>query len=170
MKRFSSNPVNLARWVPILMAVLLTAQIAGAQSAARSDAAASDVREIDVVRDASDLPRDIRPRPIDDNTADTLLLFTNNDPDPVRVKCLARNTYGEVIGRARTGIAGNGLSYLRASDLSYGRDFVGHAECKTSGHTTATSVFVGPDLTNLDVQSRQSGHVTLHDFPAIATY
>ena len=170
MKRFSSTPKNLARWIPILMGVLLTAQIAGAQSADLSDDGVSGVRDINVVRDASDLPRDIRPRPIDEDTADTALLFTNNDATHVRVKCIARNMHGEIIGRLRTRIAGNGLAYLRASDFSNGRDFVGHAECKTSGHTSGTAVLVGLNVTNLDVESRQSGHVTLHNFPVIATY
>ena len=134
------------------------------------DPAELAVPEIEVERLGEDLRDEIRPRPVDTDVADTALVFTNHTGGVVYVKCVARDQGGNVVGRTRTRLPANGLRYLRASDFSNDRDFVGHATCKSTGHVTATGMLFGEEITDLPSQSRRQGRGMLHQFPLIATY
>jgi len=135
-----------------------------------ADPAVLAVPEIDVERDGDALRDEIRPRPVDTDIADTALIFTNQSADVVHVKCLARDQGGSVIGRTVTRVPANGLRYVRASDFSDGRDFVGHADCKSNGRVTATAMLFGAEISDLPTTSRRRGRGMVHDFSLIATY
>ena len=184
MKTLHTDSRTLLRWTSTaLLAALLWAPLADAQPARRGPAlrpspavlpplagAELQVPEIDVDRDGDALRDEIRPRPVDSDIADTALVFTNLTGNHVDVPCIARDQSGSLIGRTRTRLPARGLRYLRASDFSDGRDFVGHAECKSNGHAAATAVLFGAEITDLPATSRRRGRGMHHRFPLIATY
>ncbi len=108
---------------------------------------------------------------VDRDIADTALVFSNATGGRVVVRCMAIGGNGQVLGRARTVIPGNGLRYLRASDLSGGVDFVGSAVCRANGRTDGSVVFLARSaITSLDVKRRYRLGVTSFKFPVVASY
>ena len=122
-----------------------------AQSLPVDSAALIDRGSVDLLADLEDSTHR------DTDSADTALVFTNKGYTRVGVWCTAYDSDGHVVGRADTSVPGNGLRYLRASDFSDGRDFVGHAECKSNGHAAATAVLFGAEITDLPATSRRRG-------------
>ena len=124
---------------------------------------------VQIVRDATDLAIDLRPRPVDDvDVADTALVFTNLGARGSRVKCVAFGKNGAPVGRAWLKLPALGLRYLLASDLSNDRDFVGHAQCAVAAGVKGSAIFLGPGLTDLPVLNPAApGRVR---FPLVATY
>jgi len=183
MKNLRTNSKTLVGWATTaLLVALMWAPAISAQPARRGmapravpvrpavDPAELDVPQIDIERDGDALRDEIRPRPHDTDVADTALVFTSHVAQVVYVKCVARDQSGTVVGRTRTRLPARGLRYLRASDFSDGRDFVGHADCKSSGHVTATGILFGAEITDLPSKSRRRGRGMQHEFPLIATY
>ena len=148
----------------------LAALAACAVLVAPAQATAQSVAEVDIERDADALRDEIRPRPKDVDVADTLLVFTNTSGGRAIVRCAAYDASGAAVGRTRTLVPGNGVSYIRASDLSHGRDFVGHAVCGTQHHLIPSSIFLGPQIENLNVRVAPHEGATYLRFPLIATY
>ena len=136
---------------------------AAAQSLPVDSAALIDRGSVDLLADLEDSTHR------DTDSADTALVFTNKGYTRVGVWCTAYDSDGHVVGRANIYVPGNGLRYLRASDFSDGRDFVGHAECKSNGHAAATAVLFGAEITDLPATSRRRGRGMHHRFPRIAT-
>ena len=138
-------------------------------SPARVDVA-DDVTEVDVARDGAELQDEIRVRPADVDIADTALIFTNTTGQLGGVRCIARTQDGAVVGRTFTALPPNGLRYVRASDFSEGRDYVGHATCISKGRPVATAVLFGEEITDLKTETTRRGRYMVHRFPVIATY
>ncbi len=108
---------------------------------------------------------------VDRDVADTALVFTNATGRRVMVKCVAIGANGNMLGRAHTHIPGNGLRYLRASDLAGGADFVGSAVCKADGNAAGSVVFLTRSaITSLGVKQRHRLGVTRFKFPLVASY
>ena len=183
MKNLRNNSRALVGWATTaLLVALLWAPSISAQPARRGiaprpmpvrpavDPAELAVPEIDVERDGEALRDEIRPRPVETDIADTALVFTSHAADVVRVKCVARDQSGTVVGRIVTRLPAHGLRYIRASDFSDGRDFVGHADCKSDGRITATGMLFGVEITDLPTKSRRRGRGMVHEYPLIATY
>lgn len=144
-------------------------RIKGIPSPARV-AVNEDAPEIDVARDGAELQDEIRVRPTDVDIADTALIFTNTTAQQGGVRCIARGQDGAVVGRTYTTLPPNGLRYVRASDFSEGRDFVGHAMCVSKGRPVVTAVLFGEEITDLKTKTRRRGRYMIHRFPVIATY
>ena len=123
-------------------------------------------------RGADDLLADLEDSThLDRDIADTALVFSNATDLPVVVKCAATDANGNILGRAHTHVPGNGLRYLRASDLAGGVDFVGSAVCKADGRADGSAVFLAPSaITSLKVKQRARRGVTLFRFPVVASY
>lgn len=187
MKNLRTDYGTLMGWATTtVLAALICAPAISAQPARRGmapraaarpvperpavDPAVLAVPEIDIDRDGDALRDEIRPRPADTDIADTALVFTSHVAKVVDVKCVARDQSGSVVGRIRTRLPAHGLRYLRASDFSDGRDFVGHAKCKSNGHVTATGMLFGAEITDLPSKSRRRGRGMQHEFALIATY
>lgn len=168
-------------WIPALLAgALLCAPAAWANPTA---VRASDVTRVpDVVaepdpgplvevdRDGDQLRDEIRPRPTDVDVADTALVFTNRSLRPVEIRCISRGHNGAIIGQAGTQVPASGLRYIRASDFSNGRDYVGSAECKSDRRIISSAILFGEEITRLDSKSRRRGRGMNHFFPVVATY
>ena len=154
------------RWIVVAMAVALSVPLVA------SAEAASDSTEVEIDRNADTLRDVIRPRPKDIDVADTVLIFTNTGPGPARVKCVAYDPSGVPIGRARLHVPGNGLKFMTASDLSNGRDFIGHAACNSQQHVMPSAIFLGPqtEIENLNVRVADHDYTTRIRFPLVATY
>jgi len=169
-------------WVPALLAsALLCAPAAWANPTAvraadvartplAAAAAVTDVPVVEVDRDGDQLRDEIRPRPVDTDRADTALVFTNRSQGVVQVRCMSRTHNGEIIGQAGTQVPPNGLRYIRASDFSEGRDYLGSAECKSDRRVLSSAILFGEEITRLDSKSRRRGHGMNHFFAVVATY
>ena len=174
-------------WIPALLAgALLCAPAiwANPSSLSASDAArvstsprdrvvavpADDVPVIEVDRDGDQLRDEIRPRPIDTDRADTALVFTNRSNRAVEIRCISREHNGSIVGQAGTAVPPHGLRYIRASDFSGGRDYLGSAQCKSDRRVSSSAILFGEEITQLDSESRRRGRGMYHFFPVIATY
>ena len=108
---------------------------------------------------------------LDRDIADTVLVFNNRTGRRAGVWCAAYDADGNILGRADTYVPGNGLRYLRASDLSGGVDFVGSAVCKARGRLEGSVVFLAPSaITSLKVRQHERRGVTHFRFPLVASY
>lgn len=147
--------------IQIAIAALLLAPIASAKTAVEAD----DGVEIDL--DARALQDELRPRPVDTDVADTVLIFTNFGKD-ARVRCVGFDRNGEPVGRAWAKVPSLGLRIILASHLSDGRDFVGHAQCGVPKGVKGTAIFLGPALTDLPaINPKKAGRI---QFPVVTTY
>ena len=104
------------------------------------------------------------------DVADTILVFTNTHPNRRNVRCVAYDRSGTPVGRTVTRLPGNGQRYILASDLSNGRDFIGHAVCNAGGVVLPSAILVGPEIENLGATVYQLESSTRIRFPLIATY
>jgi len=170
--------------IPVLLlagACMITAQNAFAEQSAAGPSTekvyAGEVKteiqrlgEVVIDRGLDTLPDDIRP-PIDPDTADTVLVFTNLGSTYAAVKCVAFNRNGRPIGRTATRVPALGVRYVTASDISDGLDFIGHVQCARSGRIVGSAVFVGPGFTDLPVihpsSSQDAGRIR---FPLVVHY
>lgn len=164
-----THPNALIVGLALLFAVAASpsaAQDLVANDAIVSDEIASDVPEIS--RDPSDLAPDLRP--IDEDVANTALVFTNWSGRDTAILCVAFSGEGRRIGRRWIKVPSNGTKYLLASDLSGGRDFVGNAQCSGEARIHGTAVFLGAGFSDLPVSNvdhRGDGRIR---FPLVATY
>ena len=127
--------------------------LAGGAAHAQDDALA--LPAVEIGRDVAALSDEIRPRPKDIDVADTILVFTSSNRRVRVVRCVARDGQGQAVGRTLTRVPAHGQSYIRASDISNGQDFVGHVQCSTrGGRIMPTAVFLGPEITDLPAHSR----------------
>ena len=126
----------------------------------------------DEARDEAQLKLDMRNAiERDTDVANTALVFNNTSGEDSFVACTAYGANGRVLGRKTAFVPGRGVRYLRASDLSNGRDFVGSAVCAVRVRMAASAVFLAPGaLTNLDVLQAGPWDDSQIRFPLIATY
>jgi len=158
-----SNSLRIPLLGLALIGVLSTVSTAAAQMDSR-------LPVVDVERDTDALRDEIRPRPHDVDVVETVLVFTNATAVERRVLCTAYDRSGAGVGRTLTGVPANGARYIRASDFSNGRDFIGHAVCNTSGLVMPSALLVGPELENLNTRIDQREDATRLRFPLIVTY
>lgn len=130
----------------------------------------SDIETIEVDRNGDELRDEIRPRPTDVDITDTALVFTNRSHKVVKVRCISRTQDGAIIGQATTTVPAYGLRYIRASDFSEGRDYVGSAACKSNGRVVSGAILFGEEITQLNSDSRRRGRGMAHFFPVVVTY
>ncbi len=143
--------------------------LAVAPSAAAEDMLDTGDAGIEITRDAADLAHRLRPLPPQDaDVADTALVFTNESGSAARVRCVGFNKNGRAVGRAWVAIPSLGLRYLLASDLSYGRDFVGQVQCAAPVRIKGTAVLLGQNVTDLPAFQVRGTFGRLR-FPVVAT-
>ena len=159
----------LAAGLAVTAVLAAPAQAGPAGEVAAVDAVA-DQEAIEVDRDAVDLRTHIRDRSLNPDSVDTAVVFTNTRATPALVKCVGFDDRGRIVGAARTRVPGNGLRYLRASDIAHDRDFVGSVLCKSNGRVVGSALLVGAHLTDLEVRERRRRTWTLLRFPLVATY
>jgi hypothetical protein len=155
----------LTMGLPVICLILA----ASATPAAAQELDAVEVAgEVEVDRDADALQADLRSvTDHDRDVVDTALVFNNLGAERVAVACRGFDKNGNYVGGAIARIPGHGLRYLRASDLSNGRDFVGSATCHTTNRVAGESVLLAPGgLTSLRIQQRR----LQVRFPLVATY
>lgn len=126
--------------------------------------------EVEVDRVGVELLDRLPPRPDDVDRVDTALVFTNSGWGSKRVRCVAFDDDGRAVGRVRLSVPSQGLRYVLASDLSDGRDFVGSAQCSSSGHITGSAIWLGPGITDLTVRQGALDGWTRIRFAVVATY
>lgn len=142
-----------------------------ADLAAVESVADSEFREVH--RKLDELRPDLRPRPIPHpRSFATVVLFTNTRFSRAWVRCAAYDGNGVILGGARTLVPGNGVRFLRASDIANGRKYLGNVICKANGRVIGSVVLVGPggELTDLRVTQRNGPTWTLLRFPLVASF
>ena len=151
--------------IPLLSLGLAAVSAAQSPIEEHESAVVIDRGSVDLLADLEDATH------LDADVADTALVFTNIGANRTGVWCRAYDSDGNIVGRADTFVPGNGLRYLRASDLSGGTDFVGSAVCKARGRVEASVVFLAPSaITSLRVEQQMRRGVTKIRFPVIASY
>ncbi len=105
------------------------------------------------------------------NVVNTALTFHNPGRGRAIVVCAAYDGNGNLLGTKAVHIPPRGLRYLRASDIAYGVDFVGTAECKSRSRVRGSAILLAPGaLTNLDVRHSGRSWVTFISFPLVVSY
>lgn len=161
---------SLLRALRIPTICLALGSLMAASSASAQTVKANDLPEVQIDRDADALRDEIRPRHKDVDVIDTILTFTNTEGAVRRVRCVAYDRSGTPVGRTQTLIPVNGVRYVLASDLSNGRDFIGHVVCNTIGNVLPSALLLGPEIENLNVSSNHLERLTKLRFPLVATY
>ncbi|HEC15191.1 MAG TPA: hypothetical protein ENI99_01245 [Sedimenticola sp.] len=149
-----------------LMTAAIVAPVAAEEIQLSEQAA---VAEIEIDRGPEELQAVLRPRP-DLDTTDTALVFNNALHKTAVVRCVAFGANGHALGRVRIKIPGNGLRFIRASDLANGLDFIGSARCSARGKIVPSAFIVGRILTDTPAKAAFDWPVTRMRFPAIATF
>ena len=158
------------RWNTALVFAAALGILAIGPSAAAEDLLDTGDAGVEIIRYASDLPRELKPRPPEDaDVADTALVFTNEGVTPLRVRCVGFNKNGRIVGRGWVGVPKLGLRYLLASDISNGRDFVGQVQCAAPVQIRGSAVLLGQNVTDLPVVQIEGTFGRLR-FPVVATY
>ncbi len=164
-----------SRWIAAGLALLFAVVAAPSMAQELADKAPIETA-VDAVppgvpeisRDPVDLAPDLRP--IDEDVANTALVFTNWSGRDRAILCVAFNGNGEPIGRRAIKVPSNGTKYMLASDLAGNRDFVGNAQCTGDRRIHGTAVFLGAGFSDLpvaNVEHRGDGRIR---FPLIASY
>ena len=141
-------------WIPVLAVGVLTWMTAGTAFAQEN--------EIEVDRAEVDIAR---PHP-EPHTIESVLVFTNRSYGSRRVRCIAWDQYGQVVGRVATAVPALGVRYILASD--FGRGFLGQANCYSLGRVTGSGFLVSPHLTPLPTENGGIDHVSRMRFDVIA--
>jgi hypothetical protein len=80
---------------------------------------------------------------------DTALVITNLRRTPTKVMLVGYDRAGNPVGRARREIAGHGLTYVLASELTDANRFLGKVEAVGRGRLAGTAVLIGGPVTDL---------------------
>ena len=147
-------------------------QINAAELAIAADAVQTDDGDnvgIQVVRDAAELQAMLKRRP-DVDVIDTALIFNNPRRHQTLVACVGYNANGRALGRAYTVVPANGVRFLRASDISNGRDFLGSAECKARARVIPSSFVVGVGFSDAPARIVNGWDNSTIRFPVVASY
>ena len=124
---------------------------------------------VEIVREA-EIADILRPVP-DRDSVDTAIVFTNKRGSQTAAKCIGLDAKGNVVGRAYTRVAANGLAILFASDLTDDADVIGSARCASRPGVVASAFLLSPgSVTDLPVQQRRSRGAKRILVPVVATY
>ena len=145
-------------------------------SYANSDALVADAMAMDgddvgfeVTRSESDLQEMLKmERDVD--FIDTALVFNNPRGSRTLVACVGYNANGRALGRAYIVVPPNGVRFMRASDISGGRDFLGSAQCKARGRVIPSSFIVGVGFSDAPARVVHGWDDTAIRFPIVASY
>ena len=153
--------------------LLLAATQADAQEVAiASDAMSVNDGEdigIQVVRDATELQAMLKRTP-DVDVIDTALVFNNPRRHKTLVARVGYNANGRALGRAYTVVPANGLRFIRASDISDGRDFLGSAKCQARARVIPSSFIVGVGFSDAPAKVINGWDNSVMRFPVVASY
>lgn len=120
----------------------------------------STLVEVEVDREITELdPRPIPPETEDTDAFNTAIVLTSYQTSDQEVRCAGFNNKGEVVGRSRTRLPGDGIKLIFASDLANGADFIGKVTCASRGEVAGSAFLVGSVFSDLKVfnQSERSG-------------
>ena len=151
---------------------LITMQVSAADLAIAADAISTDNGEnigIQVIRDATELQALLKKRP-DVDVVDTALIFNNPRRHKTLVACVGYDANGRALGRAYTVVPPNGLRFLRASDISNGRDYLGSAQCKARARVIPSSFVVGVGFSDAPARVVNGWDNSTMRFPVVASY
>lgn len=96
-------------------------------------------------------------------TLDTALVITNLRRAPSRVVLVGYDRGGNPVGRVRREVAGHGLTYVLASELTDANVFLGKVVAKGRGRLTGTAVLLGGSGTDLPAISKTRRVATCSD-------
>ncbi len=155
------------RWLTAMAAAAALTCFTVAPSARAQDALEADIG-VEIDRDADALTDELRPDRVDDDVANTVLVFTNLGGADARVYCVAYAKNGHPVGRAWVKVPGLGQRYILATDFT-NRDFIGHAQCGGTRHVKGSAFLVGPAFSDLPVLQGRGRNSRIR-FLVVASY
>ena len=121
--------------------------------------------EVELDRTAAEL-REVLDRPVDEDTFDTALVFTNTGRSDRRIVCRGFDDDGNPVGRIAVKVPGLGLRFILASDVSNDTDFLGQVQCGPRGRIVGSAYLLGAGpLTKVSARNRSTRIV----FPVVLT-
>ncbi|MEM7467567.1 MAG: hypothetical protein AAF387_11895 [Pseudomonadota bacterium] len=156
----------------VFVALLSTTAATAQDAAIAADALSTDSGEdigIQVARDAAELQGMLKRTP-DVDVVDTALVFNNPRQHKTLVACVGYNANGRVMGRAYTVVPANGLRFIRAADISNGRDYLGSAKCKARARVIPSSFIVGIGFSDAPARVINGWDNSVMRFPVVASY
>lgn len=168
----------LSKTLTKLAAPLFTALIVSSSPVLANDAAIAadavaigpgDEVGLEVIRDATELQAMLKKAP-DVDVVDTALVFNNPRNHKTLVACVGYNANGRALGRAYTVVPANGVRFIRASDISNGRDFLGSASCKARSRLIPASFIVGVGFSDAPARVVHGWDASSMRFPVVASY
>ncbi len=120
---------------------------------------ADTVVEKEIDRDVSELdPRPVDPRP-DQDVFNTAIVLTSYQGRDQVVRCVGFNARGNIVGKVRTKLPGDGVRLVFASDIADGEDYLGKVTCASRGDVVGSAYLVGPEFNDLAVinESERAG-------------
>ena len=106
----------------------------------------------------------------DIDVIDTALIFNNPRGKRTLVTCVGYSANGRALGRAFTVVPANGVRFIRASDISDGRDFLGSARCEARYRVVPSSFIVGVGFSDAPARVVHGWDNTSIRFPIVASY
>ncbi len=158
--------------ITVLFSFFLAAASFAANEAILANAVAIDGDDdigVEVIRLEPEL-RDMLKIDRDIDVIDTALVFNNPRSRRTLVACVGYNANGRALGRAYTVVPPNGVRFMRASDISDGRDFLGSARCKARNRVIPSSFIVGVGFSDAPVNVVHGWDHTAIRFPIVASY
>lgn len=128
-----------------------------------------DAVGLEITRDASELQAMLKTTP-DIDVIDTALVFNNPRNHRTLVACVGYSANGRALGRAYTVVPANGVRFIRASDISNGRDFLGSASCKARARIIPASFIVGVGFSDAPARVVNGWNASSMRFPVVASY
>ena len=158
---------------PFAIALFISSNVATANDAAiASDAVAINPGVevgLEVIRDATELQAMLKKSP-DVDVVDTALVFNNPRKHKTLVVCVGYSANGRALGRAYTVVPANGVRFIRASDISNGRDFLGSASCRARARLIPASFIVGVGFSDAPAKVVHGWDESGMRFPVVASY
>jgi hypothetical protein len=156
---------------------LLCSVVFAQSSNADDQAIAADAVKIDgaedlgvqITRSATEL-QDMLKIDRDVDVIDTALIFNNPRGHRTLVACVGYNANGRALGHAFAVVPANGVRFIRASDISNGRDFIGSAQCKARARVIPSSFIVGVGFSDAPARVVNGWDNSSIRFPIVASY
>ena len=167
-----TTPFKRSFWIAILTTGLISFSTAPAfaQEDLSIDKIAPDIGELEVNHDLAQVEAMMVPVP-DNPVVDTVLSFSRPESRRALVKCIGYNRKGEVSGRARTIVPGNGVAFMFASDLANNTSgrFIGSVRCYSTSEVIPTAYLTGPQFEPLEAITSPGWNRSQLFFPLAAT-
>ncbi len=162
-------PLAVAVTLALPVAAQTKLEVDGGVSAMDTEEELPNLPEVEILHDSAELAEVLRPRP-DIDYVNTVLAFNRAGKRTAVVTCVAYNDRGRPLGRVWFKVAGNGVGFVTASEISHGVDFVGSARCKSTAAVVPSAFIAGHGLTAARSKIEPSWQLNGIRFPVVVSF